>query len=296
MEWIHHRHRVGELFGGGGLEPGEPVHRDDVDAVPPRLRAVDEPLLEHRLRAALDHVQQPCGARLLPGRGEVDDHRDELVPEPGMSPDVLVNTDRRDVVEPVRVIDQAAFALGDDRAVGRMPRHAQPRGHAGDGEVIEDDALQRPPHSASRDLRSRRRSPAGVFPPRPPAVHAPIPTHPNQQRGRSVPERLVREPPGHRVPRYAFGAAFAAPRIGFCDPALEHRTIRFEPLPGGFEAELVEAAERGQVNRREGSAEHVEVFRMDSVRTPSWKTSTPTRAATRYPPLHPHLRRAALRI
>jgi len=33
---IHHRHRVAQLFNGRGLEPGEPVHRHDLDPVPER--------------------------------------------------------------------------------------------------------------------------------------------------------------------------------------------------------------------------------------------------------------------
>ena len=65
MERIHHGHGVGELFSGGGLEAGEPVHRDDLDPLRPVRRARGEPLLEHLLRAALDHVQQPCRPRLL---------------------------------------------------------------------------------------------------------------------------------------------------------------------------------------------------------------------------------------
>ena len=40
VEGIHHRDRVGELLGGGGLEAGEPVHRDDLDRVAPRLGAL----------------------------------------------------------------------------------------------------------------------------------------------------------------------------------------------------------------------------------------------------------------
>ena len=65
VERVHHRDRVGELFGRGGLEPGEPVHRDHLDPARPLRRPGGEPLLEHLLRAALDHVQQPgrAGAR-----------------------------------------------------------------------------------------------------------------------------------------------------------------------------------------------------------------------------------------
>jgi len=32
VEGIHDRDSVGQLFAGGGLEPGEPVHRDDLHA------------------------------------------------------------------------------------------------------------------------------------------------------------------------------------------------------------------------------------------------------------------------
>ena len=42
-----------------GFEPGEPVHRDHLDPVAPRLLPFGEPLPEGRLGAALDHVQQP---------------------------------------------------------------------------------------------------------------------------------------------------------------------------------------------------------------------------------------------
>ncbi len=36
VERIHHRDGVGEFFGGGGLEPGEAIHRDDLHTVTPR--------------------------------------------------------------------------------------------------------------------------------------------------------------------------------------------------------------------------------------------------------------------
>ena len=59
VEGIHHGHRVGQFLGGGGLEPGEAVHRDDLDPVAPGLPAFGEPGFECLLGAALDHVQQP---------------------------------------------------------------------------------------------------------------------------------------------------------------------------------------------------------------------------------------------
>ena len=94
VEGIHHRDRVGQLLGGGGLEPGEPVHRDDLHPVAPRLRPLGQPGLERLLRAALDHVQQPRRAGPVTDRGEVDDHGDVLVAAPGVPPHVLVDADR----------------------------------------------------------------------------------------------------------------------------------------------------------------------------------------------------------
>ena len=83
-----------------------------------------------------------------------------------------------------------------------------------------------------------------------------------------MPERLMRERPRHSVPRDPFSTTLATPRVIVDDTALQHRPIGLEMLPDGFEAELVEAAERGQVGRGEGSVVQVEVFRrMVSVKT-----------------------------
>jgi len=71
---------------------------------------------------------------------------------------------------------------------------------------------------------------------------------------------VVRQPPDHAVPGGALAAAAPAPLIGLSDPAGEDRAVRLEPLPDDVQAELVEAAERGQVRGSEGSVRHVEVF------------------------------------
>jgi hypothetical protein len=54
VERVHHGDRVGQLLGGGGLEPGEPVHRDHLDLIAPGLGAFGEPGLERLFRASLD--------------------------------------------------------------------------------------------------------------------------------------------------------------------------------------------------------------------------------------------------
>ena len=109
VERVHHRDGVGQLLGGGGLEPGEAVHRDDLDLVPPGRVAFGEPPLEGLFGTALDHVEQPGWAGVVADRGEVDDHGDVLVAAAGVAPDVLIDAYHGDAVEPVRVVDQARW-------------------------------------------------------------------------------------------------------------------------------------------------------------------------------------------
>jgi len=73
--------------------------------------------------------------------------------------------------------------------------------------------------------------------------------------------------PNHGVAWAALAPTASAPLVGLDDPAGQHSTIGLEALAGDIEAELSEAAERGQVGAREGSVRHVEVFQMGSVRT-----------------------------
>ena len=123
VEGVHHRDRVGQLLGGRGLEPGEPVHRDDLQPGPEALGLVRQPRLEGLLGAAFDHVQQPRRPGAVADRRQVDDHRHVLVPTAGVSPHVLIDPEDVHVLEPVRVVDQDPVAFGQDRVVGSVPRH-----------------------------------------------------------------------------------------------------------------------------------------------------------------------------
>ena len=62
VEGIHDRPRVGEFFSGGAFEPGESIHRDDLDTAAPRVWAGGQPGFEDLLGAAWDHVQESAGA------------------------------------------------------------------------------------------------------------------------------------------------------------------------------------------------------------------------------------------
>ena len=83
------------------------------------------------------------------------------------------------------------------------------------------------------------------------AFGAAVATHRHMQAGRSPPERFVREPADDGAPRDSLAAAPVAPVVVDDDPAGQHRPVGAEALPGDDEAELVEAAEHGQVRAAE---------------------------------------------
>jgi len=85
----------------------------------------------------------------------------------------------------------------------------------------------------------------------------------------------------------AFTAAASTAGVGFDHPARQHRTIWVEPLTGDFQAEHMEAGERGQVRASEGSVGHVEVFQMRRVGTPIFGRPRPSLGDRRADPLYP---------
>ena len=66
----------------------------------------------------------------------------------------------------------------------------------------------------------------------------------------------------------ATSGQISRPPLGsFYWPLTHDSAIRLEALPDDFEAELLQASERGQVRASEGSVGHVEVFPMGGMRT-----------------------------
>ena len=61
VEGVHDCPCVGEFFGGGAFEPGESIHRDDLNALAPRIGLGGQPGFEDLLGAAWDHIQEPGG-------------------------------------------------------------------------------------------------------------------------------------------------------------------------------------------------------------------------------------------
>lgn len=108
------------------------------------LGAGGEPGLERLLRAALDHVQQPCWAGAVTDRGEVDDHRDVRVASPGVAPYVFVDAEDPDAVEAGDVVDQDPSAFCKDGVVRGVLRDPEPVSDAGHGEVLHHDRQPSP--------------------------------------------------------------------------------------------------------------------------------------------------------
>lgn len=64
-----------------------------------------------------------------------------------------------------RVVGQHALALGEGRIIGRVPGHPETCGDARDGEVVDHQCLQRPPHRATGSLHSPRHCSGEVLKP-----------------------------------------------------------------------------------------------------------------------------------
>jgi hypothetical protein len=196
---------------------------------------------------------------------------------------VLVDAEHPDAVEPARIIDQTPPAFGEDGVVGGVPGDTEACGDAGDGEVVEDQRGQRPARGGAGEFRARLRGPARVLLLEPAAGRATEPPNTQQQRRGPVPERLVCQSARDRSAWCRLTAASPAPRVNLGEATLDHRPTGREMLPDGFEAELVQAAERGQVRGRECSVDHRRgLLEMASVGTSIFReTSTPTRPPRR---------------
>ena len=106
VEGVHDRPRAGEFFGGGALEPGESIHRDDLDALAPRGRLGGQPGFEDLLGAARDHIQQPGGTTAIMDGRHIQDDGDEFVAVGGVAPHVFIHANDAHAFKPGRVVDQ----------------------------------------------------------------------------------------------------------------------------------------------------------------------------------------------
>ena len=106
VEGVHDRGCVWEFFGGGAFEPGESIHRDDLDALAPRIGAGGQPGFEDLLGAARDHIQETGGTAAIVDGRQVQDDGDVCVAVGGVAPHVFIHANDAHAFKPGRVVDQ----------------------------------------------------------------------------------------------------------------------------------------------------------------------------------------------
>ena len=106
VEGVHDRPCAGEFFSGGALEPVESIHRDDLNALTPRVRLGGQPGFEDLLGAARDHVQESGGAAVFSDGRQVQDDGDVFVAVWGVAPHVFIHANDAHAFIPGWIIDQ----------------------------------------------------------------------------------------------------------------------------------------------------------------------------------------------
>ena len=110
IEGIHDRPRAGEFFSGCAFEPGESIHRDDLNAFAPGVGLGGQPGFEDLLGAARDHVQEPGGTATVSYGSDVQDDGDVFVSVGGVAPHVFIHANDTHAFTPCWIIDQQAPA------------------------------------------------------------------------------------------------------------------------------------------------------------------------------------------
>jgi len=106
VEGIHDRSRVWELFSGGALKAGESIHRDDLNALAPRVGLGGQPGFEDPLGSARNHIQEPGGTTTVTYRSQVQDDGDVFVPIRGVAPHVFIHANDTHAFTPSWIVDQ----------------------------------------------------------------------------------------------------------------------------------------------------------------------------------------------
>ena len=121
VEGVHDRPRAGEFFSGCAFEPGESIHRDDLDAASPRVGAGGQPGFEDLLGAAWDHVQEPGGTATVSYGSDVQDDGDVFVTIGGVAPHVFIHAIDTHSLETIGIACEYALTFTYDRGIGSVP-------------------------------------------------------------------------------------------------------------------------------------------------------------------------------
>ena len=122
MEGIHDRSRAGEFFDGCAFEPGESIHRDDLDALAPRVGAGGQPGFEDPLGSARYHVQKPGETAAIVDGRQIQDDGDVFVSVGGVAPHVFIHANDTHPLETCWIIDQQTRPFGQDSSVSGSSR------------------------------------------------------------------------------------------------------------------------------------------------------------------------------
>ena len=123
VEGIHDRPRVGAFFPGGAFEPSESIHRDELDALAPRIGLGGQPGFEDLFGSARDHVQESGGTAAIMDGSQIQDDGDVPVPIRGVAPHVFIHANDTHPFTPSWIIDQQTHPFGQDSSVGGIPGH-----------------------------------------------------------------------------------------------------------------------------------------------------------------------------
>lgn len=93
----------------------------------------------------------------------------------------------------------------------------------------------------------------------------------------------MRQAPDDGISRTALAPAPPAPVIRLHYAAGKFGSITQYTLPGHLQAEVIQTTERGQIRAGEGSVGHVEVLRVEGVRTPTSSEDLDTHPGTNAP-------------
>ena len=145
VEGVHDCPCVGEFFGGSALEPGESIHRDDLDTLTPRVGLGGQPGFEDLFGAARDHVQEPGGATAISDGRQVQDDGDIFVSVGGVAPYVFIHADDSHAFTPGRVVDERSPSART-AVLAALPGHAQGLGDTRHRQMVDDQPSERPAH------------------------------------------------------------------------------------------------------------------------------------------------------
>ena len=170
-----------------------------------------------------------------------------------------------------------------------LPGHVQGLGDTRHRQMMNDHASQRPAHRRTRELGAQIGRLPHVLTPHVSTLWTPVAAYTHVQDRGAPPVRLVRGAPDHRVTRLALAPAASTPPVLTSNPARQHCMVCLNVLACHFQAQVIQARERGQVRAIKGSIGHVEVFQMDGVGTPIIERPRPLPGHdTPNPAYHPH--------